>query len=105
MLPRSFTILAREMGKFIAQLIDFRAAEVDPVALLEDVEKKDWQLAATIVTTRQPPLLPRPGAGNLILRAPPEPTIMSPAIGFAATQSTIDCRSPSPIPAAFASRR
>src|SRR5688572_15233606 len=49
MLPRSFAIFPPEFQEFIAQFVDLRFAEVDPLALLENVEKKNWQLATSIV--------------------------------------------------------
>jgi hypothetical protein len=74
------------VGKFLAQFIDFDLAQIDPVAFLENVEKEDRQVAATVIGDDPVAAALAAARGRKPdLRAPPEPTIMSPAVGFAAT--------------------
>jgi hypothetical protein len=37
------------MGKLFAQFIDFSFAQIDAIALLENVEQKDGQIPASVV--------------------------------------------------------
>ncbi len=45
----SLTIFSGKPGELFAQLPDFGFAQIDPIALLEDVEKKDRHLAAPVI--------------------------------------------------------